>query len=83
MSWTLSKALENLIDDNEILCLLTMGNISWSKRMTNESGNSLRRNLTKRKFLQSIKERKTRYFSNIKRKKNLLTTSLVEKIGGK
>ena len=80
-SWTLSKVLEDRIDAMEMWCLRRIGNIKWSDRVTNES--VLKKLNTKRQLLKSIQKRKTKYFGHIKRKKNLLTTSLEGKMEGK
>ena len=80
-SWTLSKALEAKIDAVEMWCLRRIGNIKWSDRVTNES--VLQKLNTKRQLLSSIQKRKTKYFGHIKRKKNLLTTSLEGRLEGK
>ena len=80
-SWTLSKVLEAKIEALEMWCLRRIGNIRWSDRVTNVS--VLQKLNTKRQLLQSIQKRKTKYFGHIKRKKNLLTTSLEGKLEGK
>ena len=80
-SWTLSKVLEAKIEAMEMWCLRRIGNIKWSDRVTNES--VIQKLGTKRQLLQNIQKRKTKYFGHIKRKKNMLTTSLEGKLEGK
>ena len=62
-------------------CLRHIGNSNWRDRVTNEL--VLQKLKTKRQLLKSIQKRKTKYFGHIKRKKNLLTTSLEGKMEGK
>ena len=80
-AWTLSKASENKIEVFEMWCLRQMSNIKWKDRVTNEK--VLEKLQTSRQLLKNIQKRKLRYFGHIKRKNNLLTTSMEGKVQGR
>ena len=77
----MSKVLEAKIEAMEMWCLRRIGNIRWNDRVTNDA--VIQKLCTKRQLLQNIQKRKTKYFGHIKRKKNMLTTSLEGKLEGK
>ena len=80
-AWTLSKASESKIEVFEMWCLRQMRNIKWKDRVTNEK--VLEKLKTSRQLLKNIQKRKLRYFGHIKRKNNLLTTSMEGKVEGR
>ena len=80
-AWTLSKASESKIEVFEMWCLRQMSNIKWKDRVTNEK--VLEKLKTSRQLLKNIQKRKLRYFGHIKRKNNLLTTSMEGKVEGR
>ena len=80
-AWTLSKANESKIEVFEMWCMRQMSNIKWKDRVTNEK--VLEKLKTSRQLLKNIQKRKLRYFGHIKRKNNLLTTSMEGKVKGR
>ena len=80
-AWTLSKASESKIEVFEMWCLRQMGNIKWKDHVSNET--VLKKLKTSRQLLRNIQQRKLRYFGHVKRRNNLLTTSMEGKVNGK
>ena len=80
-AWTLSKVSENKIEVFEMWCLRQIGNIKWKDHVRNEI--VLEKLQTSRQLLKSIQKRKLRYFGHIKRRNNLLTTTMEGKVEGR
>ena len=80
-AWTLSKASEAKVEVFEMWCLRQMSNIKWKDRIRNEI--VLEKLQTSRQLLKDIQKRKLRYFGHVKRKNNLLTTSMEGKVEGR
>ena len=58
-----------------------MSNIKWKDRIRNEI--VLEKLQTSRQLLKDIQKRKLKYFGHVKRKNNLLTTSMEGKVKGR
>ena len=80
-AWTLSKASESKIEVFEMWCLRQMGNIKWKDHISNET--VLKKLKTSRQLLKNIQQRKLRYFGHIKRRNNLLTTTMEGRVNGR
>ena len=79
-AWTLTTVMENKIEAFEMWCLRKIGRISYKDRVTNED--VLKKLKTQRNLLNTIKQRKLRYFGHIKRQNGFLKQTLEGKIEG-
>ena len=80
-TWTITKTLETKIEACEMWFIRRMGKISWKQKMTNEDVLTLMQ--TKRKILETIKQKKMSFFGHIKRHNGILKEILEGKMEGK
>ena len=80
-TWTLTKALMDKIEACEMWFLRRMGKISWKQKMKNED---VLKNLeTEKTLLNTIKERKLKFFGHIKRHDSIMKNILEGKMEGR
>ena len=79
-TWTLTKSLMDKIEACEMWLLRRMGKISYKDRVTNKE--VLRRLNTQRTLLDTIKNRKMKFFGHIKRHNTIMKDILEGKMKG-
>ena len=80
-TWTLTKALMDKIEACEMWFLRRMGKISWKQKLKNEE--VLKQLDTKKSLLNTIKERKLKFFGHTKRHNSIMKNILEGKLEGK
>ena len=80
-AWTLTKPLEKNIEAFEMWCMRRIARISWKEKVTNKE--VLERLNTNRQLLQTVKQRKLRYFGHIRRKGDIIQTILEGRMEGR